>query len=215
MKYILILSLALFLSQAASAQSIRSKINKGNEEYDQEKYEEALSAYQDALLDDPMNEAGVFNKGDALYKLKKYDEAVEAYQKILSGKDINLSAQSYYNIGNAQFQQNKLQECINSYIKSLELNPDDFDVKYNLELARAKLKELADKQPQQQQGGKSKPIKPSEFAKKLKKQAEALAAQRKYKQANKLMQDGLKKDKTVAFYERFIQRIQDIVDINS
>ncbi len=155
MKYILILSAAFFLFQAASAQSIRSKINKGNEEYDQEKYEEALSAYQDALLDDPMNEAGVFNKGDALYKLKKYDEAVEAYQKILSGKDINLSAQSYYNIGNAQFQQNKLQECINSYIKSLELNSDDFDVKYNLELARAKLKELADKQPQQQQGGQN------------------------------------------------------------
>ncbi|MCK5032980.1 MAG: tetratricopeptide repeat protein, partial [Calditrichia bacterium] len=55
------------------------------------------------------------------------------------------------NIGNTYFKQDKLQESIESYITSLNLKPDDNDAKYNLELARAKLKELADKQQQQPQ----------------------------------------------------------------
>ncbi len=49
----LILMLFVGLSQA---ESIRGKVKKGNELFKQGKYEQALSAYQDALLDDPLNE---------------------------------------------------------------------------------------------------------------------------------------------------------------
>jgi hypothetical protein len=62
-----------------------------------------------------------------------------------------MDGKAYYNIGNAYFKQDKLQESIQSYIKALDINPDDRDAKYNLELARAKLKEMADKQQQQPQ----------------------------------------------------------------
>ncbi len=133
------------------AQSIRAKINKGNEKYHAEKYEEALTNYNDALLDDPLNEAAIFNEATANYKLKKYDLAIESLQKLAGSEDLNLSAKAYYNIGNAQFQQDKLQEAIAAYKRSLELNPDDADAKHNLELARAKLKENAQKQPQNKQ----------------------------------------------------------------
>ncbi len=136
---------------SGNAQSIRSKVNDGNAQYHEEQYEEALNNYQDALLDDPKNEIVSFNQGDALYKLEKYDKAIEAYQKVIGGNDIKMDAKAYYNIGNAYFKQDKLQESIQSYIKSLDINPDDLDTKYNLELARAKLKELADKQQQQPQ----------------------------------------------------------------
>jgi len=136
------------------AQSLRSKVNSANEQYHDGNYEQALGSYNDALLDDPLNEKILFNQADALFKMEKYQEARENYQKILATKDLDLAAKAHYNIGNTYFQENKLPESIDAYKRSLELNPDDFDAKYNLELARAKLKEQSDKQqqsPDQQQ----------------------------------------------------------------
>ncbi len=214
MRWINISVLILLMIGIALPDSIRGKIKKGNELYAQGKYEEALAAYQDALLDDPLNEIALFDQGNAYYKMKKYKEAIDAYQKIVGSKDLNLSAKAFYNIGNAYFQQNKLKESIEAYKKALELNPNDKDAKYNLELARAKLKEMAQKQKQQQnQQNKQKPVQPSEFAKKLKAQAEKLVDEHKYKEAYQLMMNGLKKDPTVAAFQGFIKRIKDVIDI--
>ena len=150
MKNIISIIILLIIVYPIFGQGIRSKVNEGNERFNEEKYEDALSKYQDALLDDPVNEKIIFNKGDALYKLKKYDESIEEFQKVVGSEDLMLSAKALHNIGNSYFMQDKLQESINAYKRSLELNPDDRDTKFNLELARAKLKEMAQKQPQQQ-----------------------------------------------------------------
>ncbi len=140
-------------SVLGQAQSLRGKIDEGNEKYEQELYEEALNRYQDALLEDPKSDVVNFNRGDALYKMEKYDKALEAYQSVLGSKDLSLVAKAYHNIGNSFFKQDKLQESIDAYKKALDLNPEDQDTKYNLELARAKLKEMADKQQQPQKSG--------------------------------------------------------------
>ncbi|GEM_PF-391323 len=209
------LSFLLLGFGSTRAQGIRSKVNKGNQFYQKKKYEQALSQYKDALLDDPLNEVALFNQADALYKMKKYDQAIENYQKVVGSKDLKLSAKAFYNIGNAYFKQNKLQESIKAYKKALELNPGDYETKFNLELARARLKELSKKQPRNRknQNKNQKPIKPSEWAKKLKEQAEQLVARKKYKDAYNLMMDGMKKDNTVRAFESFIRRIKDVVDI--
>ncbi len=214
MRWINISVLVLLMIGFALPDSIRGKVKKGNDLFAQGKYEEALAAYQDALLDDPLNEIALFDQGDAYYKMKKYKEAIEAYQKVVGSKNLQLSAKAFYNIGNAYFQQNKLKESIEAYKKALELNPNDRDAKYNLELARAKLKEMAKKQKRQQNGqNKQKPIQPSEFAKKLKARAEKLVDQHKFRAAYRLMMEGLKKDPTVAAFGGFIKRIKDVVDI--
>ena len=147
----LILMLSIYVSIPLQAQSIRAKVNQGNEKYHGEKYEEALTNYNDALLDDPLHEIAIFNEATANYKLKKYDLAIESLQKLAGSEDLNLSAKAFYNIGNAQFQQDKLQEAVAAYKRSLELNSEDVDAKHNLELARAKLKENAQKEPQENQ----------------------------------------------------------------
>ncbi len=214
MRWIAISVLSLMFLATVNAESIRGKINRGNKLFKEGKYEQALAAYQDALLDDPLNEVALFDLGDAYYKIKKYKEAIDAYQKVVGSQNLELSAKAFYNIGNAYFQQNKLKESIEAYKKALELNPNDRDAKYNLELARAKLKEMAQKkQKQNKQQQNKKNIEPSEFAKQLKKQAEKLVDERRYKEAYQLMMDGLKKDPTVAAFQDFIKRIKDVVDI--
>ena len=67
----------ILMSNLLFAQSFRSKINEGNEKYNEENYEEALNSYQDALLDNPQNAIAHFNRGDALYKLEKLTQEAQ------------------------------------------------------------------------------------------------------------------------------------------
>jgi len=205
LKALFLLCLILLGWQTLAAQSIRTKVNKGNAQFKKGRYEEALANYKDALLDDPLNETALFNQGDALYKLKKYDQAVETFQKDVGSENLALSAKAFYNIGNAYFQQNKLKESIQAYKKSLELNPSDRDAKYNLELARAKLKEMSKKKKQQPQnrqnkqkqgqGGQEKQSKQNQKKNKQKQKNQNQQKQQQKKQQKKKQAQKQKADK--------------------
>ncbi len=156
--------IVLFLVSAmilpGRAEMDRSKVMKGIKSFEKEQWDESLQHFQDALLDDPEHPVGHYNVGESLYKKKNYEEALKSYEKALSTPEITMREKIYYNLGNTYYQLNKYQEAIQSYIKALDLDPDDQDAKHNLELVRAKLKEMAQKQPmenqqqqQQQQSG--------------------------------------------------------------
>lgn len=150
--FTLVLLLILFIfTQWAYSDLSRKKTRKGIESYEQEQWDESSQYFQDALLDDPENPTGHFNIGSSQYKRKNYEESLKSYEKAMTTQDINLKQKSYYNLGNTYYQMNKYQESIQSYIKALDLDPNDVDAKYNLELVRAKLKEMAQKQPMQNQ----------------------------------------------------------------
>ena len=129
----------------------RSKTKKGIKSFEKEQWDESLQHFQDALLDDPEHPVGHYNVGESLYKKKNYEEALKSYEKALSSQDIAMREKIYYNLGNTYYQLNKYQEAIQSYIKALDLNPEDQDAKHNLELVRAKLKEMAEKHPMENQ----------------------------------------------------------------
>lgn len=134
-----------------SAQSGRTKVEEGNRLYKEEKYDEALNKYKDASLENPTAPEITFNTGNIYYKKKNYEEALKHYDKASSAQDIKLQSEAYYNTGNALFKSGKVAESILAYKRALELNPADMDIKFNLEYARAFLKENAKKEPQQQQ----------------------------------------------------------------
>ncbi|MCB2196182.1 MAG: tetratricopeptide repeat protein [Bacteroidetes bacterium] len=84
----------------------------------------SLSAQeQDSLL----------TQANQLYVDGNYQEATETYQKII---DLGYeSSELYYNLGNAYYKQNVISRAILNYEKALELDPNDEDIKYNIELA--------------------------------------------------------------------------------
>jgi len=200
------------LNIAAFAQGAgRRQVAEGNKHYAENKFDEANDKYRDAEVANPEAPIVHFNIGDALYKKRKYEEALQAYQKALQKSDNpQLQAQAYYNSGNTYFRLNKWPESLQAYQEALKLNPNDQDAKYNLEYVRAKIKENAQKQPQDQP---QPPIIPSDYAKRLKAQAEALIAQRRYRAAHELMVKGLQTDKTAAAYQKFIDRLKKVADI--
>ncbi|MFC1554258.1 tetratricopeptide repeat protein [candidate division KSB1 bacterium] len=146
------LTILLIFTNLLSAQTAKEKVQKANELFKTEQYEEALNLYTDASLDDPESAEIHYNMGNVLYKQGKFEETFQEYNKVLNSDNADLHFRSFYNMGNTLYRMDKLPEAIQSYVKALELNPDDIDTKYNLEYVRNELKEQMQNQEQNQEG---------------------------------------------------------------
>ena len=77
-----------------------------------------------------------------------------------------------------------------------------------------KKKEDEQKKKDQQNKNQDQKQEPSEYAKKLKAQADRLVELKQYRQAHELMAEGLKKDQTVSAYNDYINRLKIVAQIN-
>jgi len=75
-----------------------------------------------------------FEKGNALYRKGDYSQAVASYESILKTK--KHSAELYYNLANSYYKLHKVAPAIYNYEKALLLNPNDKEIKNNLNFAR-------------------------------------------------------------------------------
>jgi tetratricopeptide (TPR) repeat protein len=138
--------------QRGGAQSVRSLVHSGNDEYATGKYTDAEVNYRKALEKEAELVQGHFNLGNTLHKQGKQEEAVSQYEQAISrAVDAETKANGYYNIGNSFLSQQKFQEAIQAYVEGLKLNPDDADAKHNLSYALDMLKQQEQQQQQKQQ----------------------------------------------------------------
>jgi len=151
MRWFLLIAAVLSLFNFAAADDYRSLNEKGNRAFNEGKLKEALDLYRQAEVERPETPEIFYNEGNALAETGSYEEATEKYQKALNSDNAALQAQAYYNGGNNLFKKEDYRQAIEWYQKALELNPDDMDAKYNLELARNRLREQMQKQPQDKQ----------------------------------------------------------------
>lgn len=71
------------------------------------------------------------------YSESRFDEAALIYEQILA--DHGISAQLYYNLGNAYYKLGSIAPAILNYERALLLHPGDADIRFNLELARSRV----------------------------------------------------------------------------
>ncbi len=75
-----------------------------------------------------------FEKGNQLYQKENYTEAIHNYESVLaSGKH---SADLYFNLGNCYYKLHKVAPAVYNYEKAFQLNPNDDEIKTNLDFAR-------------------------------------------------------------------------------
>ena len=144
-----IIFIATAFISTSIAQSKRSLVNDGVDEYNLKKYNDAEVKFKKGLEKDPKMFEGHFNLGDTYYKEGRYDEALQAYKNSLEfTKDKENQAKVYHNIGNALLKSKKYKESVGAYANSLKLNPKDNDTKYNLSYALNMLKQNQNKNQQ-------------------------------------------------------------------
>jgi Ca-activated chloride channel homolog len=150
----LIIFILLLVSNYSHSQNKVELLNKGNERYNSEEFEQAETLYKEALDKDNQYYKANLNVGHSLFRqahilikqqdslgIKKLEESEKFYNNSVElAENKNQKAESYYNLGNVQLLSQKLEESIESYKKSLRLNPDNINAKKNLALAQYLLK---------------------------------------------------------------------------
>jgi Ca-activated chloride channel family protein len=127
--------------------------------YDAGKFDDAATAYDQALVDDPDSPLLHFNLADARYRDGKFDEAVAALAAVpASDADPGRTARVFYNAGNATYRlgaaaaasdpQKALglwAQALVAYRRAMGADPTDGDAKFNHELVERKIAELQKK----------------------------------------------------------------------
>lgn len=73
---------------------------------------------------------------DSAYAESDYATAIHIYEQLIA--EHGESAAVYYNLGGAYYRTDEIARAILNYERALLFNPSDDDIKFNLELARAK-----------------------------------------------------------------------------
>jgi len=176
-KYIILL---LVISMVSFAQKERRYIRSGNDEYKSKNYDKAEVEFSKATNENKESFDAAFDLGDALYRQEKFDQAEAQFSKLSNYETSKENiAKAYHNLGNAQLQQKKFEEAIESYKSALRNNPKDMETKYNLAYAQRML------QKQQQQQNKNKDKKDNKNKKDNKKDKQNKDKQNKDKQDKK------------------------------
>ena len=188
---------------------------KGNDAYEKGEYAEAETLYRASLEADPENADVYFNLANALAKQGKTEEAIQTFMEYRAlAESPEKKALAEYNIGSVLAEGEQWKPAAQHFRNSLKLNPNDMETKHNFERAMAEADKQDEQQQQEdQQNQEQEP--PSEYAKAMKKRAEQLVNERKYKEAFDVMQEALKVDQTVQNFNDFIQRIGDVDEIDS
>jgi Ca-activated chloride channel family protein len=138
MKRVRLAALA-FLMLASCEVNPAERNNAGNSLYEQERYVDAVNAYQAAQVVAPDAPESYYNAASALANTGRLGSAVEALEQALKTADEELTTKAYYNLGNVYFDMAQYDKAIESYRKVLLRRPDDEDARYNYELALSRL----------------------------------------------------------------------------
>ena len=150
----------LFLSSAASLlyaeESDRRDVRKGNREFDDGNFREAVVDYQKALLRDSTSFAASYNMANALYRLDNVAEGKKILDTLAAvAPESEYAADYYYNLGNMALAGKNYKEAVDAYRNSLLRNPGDTDAKENYIYAKKKLEDEQNRQDQNQDQDKN------------------------------------------------------------
>ena len=74
-------------------------------------------------------------EADSAYVNGNYQEAIKGYEALLKQ---GVSAEIYYNLGNAYYRTENITRAVLNYERALLLSPGDGDIRFNLQIARSK-----------------------------------------------------------------------------
>jgi tetratricopeptide (TPR) repeat protein len=125
--------------------------------YEAKQYDRAAQLLEGALKADPGNFRLLYNAGNVYYQQGNWSMAVNAYARAWDLADEATRPAISYNLGNAHFRTAEASgdprgyaQAIAEYERVLEARPADADARYNLEVAKRRLKQAQQKQQGQE-----------------------------------------------------------------
>ena len=110
--------------------------DQGLNNYKNKNFEEAKKYYEQILEARGNDAEASLGLGASQYQLGDIPNASKSFEDALRSDNSDIQDRAYYNLGNALYSQQKVEESLAYYRKALELNPNDEDAKFNYELAK-------------------------------------------------------------------------------
>lgn len=138
------------ISSVLFAQNVNTAIAKGNDAYKKGDLKTAIENYKNALRKEPENSTARFNLANALERQNEIVQSRKIYDDVIAKADNDqLKSASNYNKALTYVKQQDLQNAITYFKSALIENPNDDDVRENLQKAMNDLKKQQQKnQPQ-------------------------------------------------------------------
>jgi hypothetical protein len=155
----------LALQTVVAGESARNLVARGNTAYDEGRYDEALTLYDEASVTVPESPRVYFNRGAAQYRMEDYEAAEGAFKEAaVRAKDPALASRAKYNLGNCAFRNAQrqrdsdlkkaiehCQESIAHYQEARDLDPNYTEAAENIEIVRLYVKVLLDEQKKKEE----------------------------------------------------------------
>jgi len=137
--------LAAFFLLTGFIQTPSGLNQKGNDLFEQKKYQSAIDSYRKAQVKNPEDPTIRYNLATTLYHVDSYQESSKELERSIEGaQDKTLKTRALYNYGNTQYRLGNFEKAIEAYEQALEIDSKDEDAKYNLEFLQKK-KSMFDK----------------------------------------------------------------------
>ncbi len=131
--------------------SISIGADKGIDHYNNNEFEKARQYYESILIDRNDDPAANFGLGSTAFQQQDYSTAMKGFETALGTDNDKLKSSAYYNMANILAQNQRLEESLAFFRKSLELNPSDLDAKINYELIKFQLQQQQNQDQNQNQ----------------------------------------------------------------
>jgi len=155
----------------ARADAVRDAVDAGNALYAQGKFDEAVTKYDEALVEDPKLSEAKFDKAASYYRLDDLAKAMDLYREVgAESKDMKLVTKAKYNLGNCHFQQglkqkdsdlqkavDEMKTAITNWRSVLDIDKDNKKAAKNIEVARLTIKDILDQLNKQKQQDPNQP----------------------------------------------------------
>jgi tetratricopeptide (TPR) repeat protein len=212
MRIFILTVFAIVIIDPTKIARVNSAKKEARQAYMDGDYKKAVSMYTylaDSL--DIQEDEVMINLANAYFQVNDTTNAIATYQSLTISPKDHIRSKAQQQLGILHHRQGKFDEALENFKQAIKADNNNVDAKYNYEMLKKKLDEEKKKQEEKD---KNKPKEPSAFAKRLKAQADALAANFRFAEAEALMNEGVKKDQSVLYYEDFINRLKDVVTIN-
>ena len=189
-------------------------IEQAERYYAETKFEESVRQHLLLLSDFELSSEEVqFDLALSYQNNGQEADAQKTYGALIGSSHEILPSFAANQIGVLQGKEEKYDEALASFKTALLKNPNNEFSRYNYELlARWMADREADKEKDKSE--EEDKMEPSNYAKRMKAEADGLVDQFRYDEALETMNKALEIDETVSYYEEFIKNLSEINEIN-
>ncbi|GGZ31479.1 hypothetical protein GCM10007049_25810 [Echinicola pacifica] len=209
--------LGLMLLLPASWTQISKKnsaLDQAEEAYKKADYEASVRAHLDLITNYELEGQEAAYDLALSYQLNgQEEEAKTKFTELLSSPNPLIASSSANQQGVMLGSEKKYKEALEAFKTALIKDPTNEIARYNYELLARWLENNEDQNQEENQNEQDQQ-EPSNYAKRMKAEADKLVDQFKFGEAFELMNKALEIDETVSHYQSFIKNLGDINEIN-